>query len=151
MTICLVDTSILTNMLRIPGKSDDHEKIKAELERLATDRSVVLLLPFAAIVETGNHTAQAGDGRQKRACAKRFVEQITKALDGQAPWTVTPMPAPDEVRGWLARFPDEAMRGLGIADLSIVMEWERQLAQARGRRVYIWSLDAHLQGRDRKP
>jgi len=48
-----------------------------------------LLLPVAAIIETGNHIAQVADGRQRRGVAGRFVEQVKMALNGEAPWAVS--------------------------------------------------------------
>lgn len=52
---------------------------------------------------------------------------------------------------WLTEFPDFAMRGQGLGDLSIIQDWKRMCAQNPARRVYIWSLDQHLASHDRKP
>ena len=48
-------------------------------------------------------------------------------------------------------YPDHAMQGAGMGDLSIVKEWERQCDLNRARRVLIWSFDEHLAGYDREP
>ncbi|WP_303246553.1 hypothetical protein [Streptomyces sp. NA04227] len=40
-----VDTSILCNLLEIPGKSQDREKVIAELRRKRETRDCDLLLP----------------------------------------------------------------------------------------------------------
>jgi hypothetical protein len=37
-----------------------------------------------------------------------------------------------------------------MGDLSMIKEWERQCELHRARRVFIWSLDGHLAGYDRK-
>jgi hypothetical protein len=148
MTICLVDTSIFLNVLDIPGRADQRKEVLADLAKL---NQVDLLLPFAAIVETGNHIAHLDDGRMRRLYAERFVTQVRKALAGEAPWTVTPMPHPAEITGWLDRFPDAAMQALGLADLAIVAEWEVQCRRWPARRVFIWSLDEHLNSHDREP
>lgn len=150
MTVCLVDTSILLNVLDVPGRNQQRRAVLARLRKLLAEPAD-LLLPFAAIVETGNHIAHIADGRQRRACAERFVAEVQKALDGEAPWTVTPLPGPQEIRGWLDRFPDAAMRGAGLADLSIIVAWEAQCARWPARRVLVWSLDRHLDGCDRRP
>ena len=55
------------------------------------------------------------------------------------------------ILSWLDDFPDNAMRGLSFADLSIIKEWEKACALNPMRRVRIWTLDEHLGGYDRKP
>jgi hypothetical protein len=150
MTICLVDTSIFLNVLDVPSRAGQRLEVLAELDRLDNERAV-LLLPFAVIIETGNHIAHTADGRVRRTCAERFVSQVEKAIIGEAPWTVTPVPQPEEVAGWLGGFPDAAMRGLGLADLAIIAEWNIQCARWPKRRVFIWSIDRHLSGYDRRP
>lgn len=54
MTVCIIDTSVFCEMLRVPGRSQRPEEIIGELEsKLSADE--ILLLPIATIVETGNH------------------------------------------------------------------------------------------------
>ena len=52
---------------------------------------------------------------------------------------------------WMNDFPDHAMRGAGLSDLTIVNAWDDARALHRDRRVRIWSLDRHLQGYDQRP
>lgn len=52
---------------------------------------------------------------------------------------------------WLDEFPNWAIQGSGLGDLSINQDWERQCELKRGRRVYIWSSDDHLSSFDRGP
>jgi hypothetical protein len=40
------------------------------------------------------------------------------------------------------------MRGAGMGDLSIIKEWEKFKRKIPDHRVFIWSLDSHLQGYD---
>lgn len=110
------------------------------------DAEQQLLLPVAVIVETGNHVAQVGDGRLRRQVAQRFVAEVRKALDGTAPWAPARPISVDDLADWLADFPDHAMAGRGIGDVSIIAEWERQRVLNPRRRVEIWSLDQHLHG-----
>jgi hypothetical protein len=104
---------------------------------------------MATILETGNHIGQNGDGRQRRACAERFVQQVSDALKGQSPFKPVSFLKADQLQAWLEEFPDHAGRGSGLADLSIIHDWQRLCDQNAGRRVYIWSLDDHLVGFDR--
>ena len=89
MTICLVDTSIFCNVLEVPGRCQDKDAALAGLkEKIEANWS--LLLPVAAIIETGNHIARVADGRLRRSVAERFVAQVKMALNGEAPWVISP-------------------------------------------------------------
>ena len=105
---------------------------------------------MAAVLETGNHIAQVSDGGMRRKVAARFRDKVIQAIDGGAPWTPTPFWETEHLRSWLTDFPDHAMRGVGMGDLSIIKEWERQREMFPRRRVTIWSLDSDLQGYDRE-
>ena len=111
----------------------------------------VLLLPMSAILETGNHIGQNGDGRQRRKAAQRFVALIQKAIRGETPFTTTPLFEVEALLEWLEEFPNWAGRGSGLGDLTILGEWERQCALNPAKRVYIWSTDRHLSSYDRRP
>ncbi len=150
MSICLLDTSVFVEFLNVPNMNAQHAAIHNELKQKIQDGEF-LFLPMATILETGNHIAQNGDGKQRRKVADFFVEQVQLALDGESPFTPIAFPTQDAMREWLAAFPDVAMRGQGLGDLSIVHDWERMCAQHPGHRVYIWSLDHHLASHDRSP
>ena len=146
--ICLLDTTIFVEILNVPKMANQHYKIRRELKAKIID-SEKLFLPMATILETGNHIAQNGDGNMRRTCALKFVEEVQKALDGKSPFTPIQFLEAAQLRTWLSEFPDMAMQGLGVADLSIVKDWEQLCDRHPGRRIYIWSLDHHLQGFDR--
>ncbi|MBX0330387.1 hypothetical protein K2Z83_22255 [Oscillochloris sp. ZM17-4] len=150
MSICLIDTSIFCNVLDVPNRNQQHDEIVRQLKQ-HIEAGITLLLPVTAIIETGNHIAQQGDGHMRRIIAQRFVTQVQMALDGTAPWVPTPSFDLQFVRSYLAAFPDYAMRGVGMGDLSIIKEFERQCALNRMRRVFIWSYDSDLAGYDRVP
>lgn len=146
-SIVLVDTSIFCEILEVPSMCSRVGPTRAKL-RQRFKRGEWLLLPLATIFETGNHIAQNGNGKQRRRTAERFVDQVAKAIDGSSPFKPTSPMNLDALRGWLGDFPDHAMRGIGLADLSIIKEWERERELNTGRRVLIWSLDHHLSGYD---
>lgn len=148
MTICIVDTSVLLNVLAFPGFASSRKAVVADLKAMIENGETDLLLPFAAVLETGNHVARLTDGGERRRAAELFVQEVRKAFAGEAPWTVTPLPDRTKVDLWLADFPDLATRGLSLADATIIDEWERQRRRWAGRRVRIWSLDKHLSGYD---
>jgi hypothetical protein len=150
--ICLIDTSIFLEILNVPHKASQSELILQELKEKIEARES-LFLPMATILETGNHIAKAKkvDGNQRRICAEKFVNQVTQALEGESPFTPISFLKKEDLQGWLKEFPDEAMQGRGLGDLSIIHDWQRICDQNLGRRVYIWSLDKHLKGYNRPP
>ena len=150
MTICLIDTSILCEILEVPRKNGNFEAILAELKRKERDRES-LFIPLSTILETGNHIGQNGDGRQRREAASRFVRMIEQAVRGETPFLPTRFFRPQDLLTWIDDFPDWAGRGSGFGDLTILREFERQCERHRGRRVYIWSTDRHLSSYHREP
>ncbi|MGR9105354.1 MAG: hypothetical protein ACU843_00330 [Gammaproteobacteria bacterium] len=149
MTICVVDTSVFCNILDIPGRNQDRAQAFEDLKAYLNN-GITLLLPLAAVYETGNHIAHLGDGRIRRNSAVRFAEEVRNAINGHSPWTPTPIPDQEAMIGWLDQFPDYAMREISLADLSIIKEFENQWRLHRMRRVFIWSYDDHLKAHDRK-
>lgn len=148
-SICIIDTSIFCNILKVPTKSQRYSETIKQFEQHIKSR-YTFLLPMATIYETGNHIAQNGDGRVRRARAQTFVDQVKAAFLGQAPWTPTPFDTSEEFSLWLSTFPDHAMGGSGIGDLSIIKVFERQCALHPNRHVFIWSYDTHLGGYSRE-
>ena len=148
--IVIVDTSVFLNFLNVPGCNQNRDAVLVRFGQLL-DEAANLLLPMGAVFETGNHIADVRDGRQRRRYAAVFSDQVRKAQQGEAPWTLVPSPDGDRLRDLLNRFPEDAMRGLGMVDLSIVEEWERACSRHRHRRVLVWALDRHLAGYDRVP
>ena len=147
-TVRIVDTSVFCNILAVPGRCQDHEDVIAELREFI-DQGDTLLLPMAAVYETGNHIAHATTGRHQTA--KRFKEQVQGALDGENPFEPTQIHDVDEVRTWLDDFPKHAAQGIGIGDRSIISVWEAMCERTPSRRVVIWAYDGDLSGYDRKP
>ncbi|HPS91878.1 MAG TPA: hypothetical protein PKV33_06950 [Methanothrix sp.] len=141
--ICLIDTSIFVEILCVPGKTSDYEQVISELkEKIENGES--LFLPMATILETGNHIAQNGDGRQRRSYAHKFVLQVRQALEGRSPFKPISFPEKEQLQQWLSEFPDSAMRGNSLGDLSIIHDYSRFCRQNSRREIYIWSRDSHL-------
>lgn len=151
MSIGLVDTTILCNVIRIPGMDSEHGNVLAQL-RDYLEQNYTLLLPVATIIETGNHIAQCGNGNQRREAATRFVNLVSKAIEEHIPWTIPkPLFSQDDLAKYLQEFPDNAMRGIGLGDLSIIREFHRQCDLLPFRHIFIWTLDDHLSGYEHNP
>ncbi|MYD88489.1 MAG: hypothetical protein F4137_17000 [Acidobacteria bacterium] len=148
--IFIVDTTVLLNVLDVPGRNRDRDVVLDRLGELVDD-GASLLLPMGAIFETGNHIARLPDGQQRRDCAEVLRDQVRQALDGQAPWAPLQFPDARQLAEWLEGFPDYAMQEISMVDLSIIKAWQRTCVQHPARRVAIWTLDQHLIGYDRIP
>ena len=150
MTICIVDTPILVELLNIPGRADAHDATLAEFVT-RQEAAEEFILSIAVLIETGNFVAQIPDGNVRRRRAETFVEFAKQALDGMLPFVATDFPTRETVASWLQDFPDRAMTGLGLADRSLIGVWKLYCELQDERRVYIWSLDKHLRAHDRQP
>jgi len=146
-----VDTSILCNLLEVPGKCQDRKQVIDELKSKREQRETDLLLPVTAIIETGNHIAQVSDGRVRRSCAQRLSGVLVTVIEGNAPWAL------NEVEWDAAHLRalvdggstgssliEHACNGLGCGDLNILIERDRYLARTSGVRATIWTLDTLL-------
>ena len=108
----------------------------------------ICLVDTSIFVQIVNVPSMSNDGRLRRACAAEFVKQVELAIDNKSPFTALNFLEAKDMRRWLAEFPDWAMRGSGLGDLTIVHDWERIRDQNQARRVYVWSLDEHLAAYD---
>jgi len=149
--ICIIDTSIFCEVLQVPHKSDKQKAAKVREELIAKSQSESLLLPMTTVLETGNHIGQNGDGTLRRKTAQRFVEQVKRALDGTAPFVVTPMLDRTRLVALLETFPDWVQQKSGLGDLTIRDVFDQQCALSPNRLVYIWSMDTHLQSYRHEP
>ena len=77
-SIALIDTSILLELLEVPGRDSKSAEIKKQLREKQRDARESLILPLAAILETGNHVGRVPDGALRRQAAKRFVDVIVR-------------------------------------------------------------------------
>lgn len=146
--VTIVDTCVFLNVLDVPGFNQNRGSVLDEVERRIR-AGENLLLPFCAILETGNHIAQLSDGGNRRRYADVFVSQVRAALAGTTPWTPTQALTLEDLGSWLGDFPDSAMREVGLGDLTIIKEWEAACIRHPQYRVLIWSLDGGLAGYDR--
>ncbi|WP_052847813.1 hypothetical protein [Streptomyces avicenniae] len=146
-----VDTSVLCNLLEIPGKSQHRDKVQEQLRQKLAARDCDLLLPMTAVIETGNHIAQLADGRVRRSCADRFAAVLRMVADGRAPWVLNEV---EWDAGHLrllveggrtgSSLVEHACNRLGCGDLNILVERDRYLARTSGVQAAIWTLDELL-------
>ena len=115
-----------------------------------------MILPTAAVIETGNHIHHVADGGMRRACAEQFAGVLEDSARGTAPWVLHDATwnaeLLDRIRAGCSTGSDlveHATRGgrhgLGTGDLSVLAE--RDLY--RDRRIDPHSVDVRVWSADR--
>lgn len=156
--ICLLDTSILLNILDVPSKNQDKDRVKADFLTYS-ETGCSFIIPFVVAVEVGNHISQNGDGTTRRKTAKRFVDMMHRTFSGELPFEISNFDLKKEWQTWITEFIDKAGQnktaakpneGMSLTDLSIIKEYDALQAKNRANRnkhvkVFIWSLDSDLE------
>ena len=147
MNVRFIDTSVMMNLLEVPGRCTDSEMIKEEF-RQVIDNKEILILPIATIIEAGNHIAHISNGNSRRTIASKFGEFLRKTAEGKAPWKLYGKELENEGLLYLADHIEEnAMQQVGVGDMSIIHAYEQYKSNTPGiGRIMIWSTDKHLQG-----
>lgn len=152
----LLDTSIVVEILAIPGKSTRHDEISAEFD-MRQQAGVELHLPVAAIIEAGNHVDRIANGHDRRRAAQGFSTLITATCNGTAPWSFNPLTwdppllqsliAP-KYTSLLPLAESLASKHLQMGDLLLVAQFLRMRGNLDRRVVDldVWTLEATLRG-----
>ena len=155
--VCLIDTSVLLNILDVPNRNQDRAAVMAEFASYI-EGNYRFIIPFVVAVEVGNHISQNGDGRLRRAAASRFVKMMQDSLTGRSPFLLSEFDLKSEWGFWLGEFiekagqnktPDKPNEGMSLTDLSIIKEFVDLQAKNQANRrqhvkVIIWSHDSDL-------
>lgn len=155
--ICLLDTSILLNILDVPNRNNDKETVRADFQTYI-QLNCRFIIPFVVAVEVGNHISQNGDGITRRQTANRFVDMMQRTFSGELPFEISDFDLKIEWHKWIGEFVDKAGQnktaakpneGMSLTDLSIIKEYESLQAKNKANRnkhvkVFIWSLDSDL-------
>lgn len=155
--ICLLDTSILLNILDVPNRNNDKEMVLTDFQTYIQS-NCRFIIPFVVAVEVGNHISQNGDGRTRRATAERFVDMMQRTFSGALPFEISDFDLKVEWQNWISEFVDRAGQnkttakpneGMSLSDLSIIKEYESLQAKNKANKnkhvtVFIWSLDSDL-------
>lgn len=149
----LVDTSVLVELLQVPGEYDNLAQIVQEFNEKQTN-GVSLQLPAATIVESGAHIIRIKDGRIRRECAQRFENVLRATWAREAPWTFTDLVWDRNFVGELLDPPVDyqylnqslSTKALEMGDLVILAEFRRIRATVDPSyvEVAIWTQDGKL-------
>lgn len=147
-----IDTSVLLNILQVPGWWDDTSTCADEFVR-RQQSGALFVLPVTTLIETGNAIAQCNGDR--RAAAQRFEKAIQLATAEQPPWIIRDVQ-------WDSNFVSQMIAGdstgetmvdhfshrsLGGGDLAILVERDQFRAATAYADVRIWTLDRNLVSR----
>jgi len=137
-------------VLKVPGKSQHSAEVTAEMRR-RVEASQSMILPTAAIIETGNHIAQVADGRARRTLAASLVRFLEATATGSAPWTLNGARWDADLllaicggaRG-CPPLPEMAAQKIGVGDVSILAEAAAYELRVANVDVTVWTLDSGL-------
>ena len=147
--VFFIDTSVLCNLLKVPGRSDDYQAVQDEFER-RRKRGAKFILPITTLIETGNFIAQSGGDRH--AAAGRFEAAVQAAASADPPWIIRDVQ-------WSTHFLEHllagnstgstlvehfAAKGLAAGDLAILIERDEFINSTSFSDVRIWTLDEKL-------
>lgn len=145
-----LDTGVLDELLTIPSYYNEErsKQIKIEFNQ-RIKKGEKLIIPFAAMIEIGNHIAQIKNNtNERKRCAAQFAEFLDKSRNNKAPWILCTDGLTDDQIGFISDHFGEigADMQIGTGDISIVYQYdkfrERVLGTAEG--VEIWSLAHHI-------
>lgn len=156
MIYTFLDTGVLDELLEIPGhfSKSRSKQVKIEFnERIVNGEK--LIIPFAAMIEIGNHIAQIkNNDNERKRCAGQFAEFLDKSRNNKAPWILCIDGLTEEQIGFISDHFGEigADMQIGTGDISIVYQFEifRGRVSGTAERVDIWSLDHHIPNLQRK-
>ncbi len=149
-SVTFVDTSVLCELLQVPGKSDPARiaGVTAEMNRRFADGER-FVIPVTAVIETGNHIAQCAGGRYE--VAGRLVRFLRMAVDGEAPWLILETRLGAEFLtslcdGDSTGQPLEALAAakVGAGDVAVLVERDQWLRASAFATAGVWTFDAGL-------
>jgi hypothetical protein len=148
--VSFVDTSILCNLLPVPGRDQDRSAVLTEMKaKLHADET--LILPVTAVIETGNFIAQLPRGDVRRSVAQLFSDMLELVLQGAAPWQLHRFMWDDQFlrtlltgAGTAMTLVEHAVARVGSGDLCILAEREIYVARSGLAHVSIWTADGSL-------
>lgn len=143
------DTSMLDSYLKIPGKDQHADEVCARMDELANISDVLIFLPWAAVIECGNHIVQVPDQYSTiiRLKAMKLSGIVQQCLDGESPFSSLGVWDEGQLREVLVGYPDNAMRRIGMGDSTILSDCKSLCAKLQLRneqQIELWTYDEDL-------
>jgi hypothetical protein len=118
-------------------------------------RRDTLILPAAAVIETGNHISQVSDGGLRRETALKFKELLELILVDRAPWRLHQLNWGESFLQSLVEgaetgmdLVEHAVNRVGGGDLSILAERLAYKERTAIADVRLWTRDSQLLAHD---
>jgi hypothetical protein len=150
MTVWFVDTSVLCNIVPVPGRDQDRTMVRARLKEMQHSRDV-LILPVTAVVETGNHISQLRKGHERRQAASTLTRLVRLVIERKAPWQLHAFWWDEnflkiliEGAGTGSSLVAHAVARVGCGDLCVLAERDIYRERTAIEDVQIWTLDQQL-------
>ena len=148
-SVVFIDTSILCNLIPVPGRNQHESQVKGEMST-RLDAGHQFILPITAVIETGNFVAQIGDGGERRKTAAKFEGILRLICEGKAPWVLHDVawnqPFLEQFldgAGTGMNYTEHAQNRVGAGDLCILTE-RRHYMTRTGINADVWTLDSAL-------
>lgn len=158
--VLILDTSILCVWLQIPEMDIIQKKglppvtyadVVAKIESEVA-RSTRIVLPYASIIECGNHITQI-KRRDSQAYVDKFAEFIDKAIAGTEPWDIftnqTALFTPERLNELVTNWKVLSKERISMGDCSILQVANHY--DSLGISVEIFTGDAGLEARQPAP
>lgn len=148
--VTFVDTSVLCEMLQVPGKCSPERGAEVTVEAdLRAEAGEHLVIPVTTVIETGNHIAQADEDRHNAAC--RFVAFLRAAVAEGGPWRLLETRLGAEFLSAVCdgdstgqSFESLAAEKVGAGDIAILVERDQFLSASALRDTDVWTFDQRL-------
>lgn len=129
MKVLIIDTSILTIWLKVPGFETagannkwNFEKVEKKL-KAEKDKGTCFILPIATIIETGNHISHIKSG-DVYSLVNRFADLLVMVAENKTPWTLFTTQAelwsPEHLMELATQWRKTGVMKLALGDASIV-------------------------------
>ncbi len=149
-TVTLIDTSVLCEMLQVPGKSNPERGAEASAELdLRSRAGERFVIPITAVIETGNHIAQAVGDRHD--AAGRFVRFLRQTMAQPGTWLILQTRLGTDFLNALCdgdstgqTLENLAALKVGAGDIAILVERDQLLSNSAIRDVQVWTYDHGL-------
>lgn len=148
-SVVFIDTSVLCNLIPVPGRNQDEEQVREELSSRLQNGDQ-LILPITAVIETGNFVAQLGDGRERLATAQKLEDILRLICASKAPWVLHDVAWNQlflklflDGAGTGMTYTEHAQNNVGAGDLCILTEREHYRARTKIN-AEVWTLDHAL-------
>lgn len=145
-----IDTSVLCNLIDVPGRNQHRDEVQAEFKDLVMAGETRFVIPVTSVIETGNHIANAQGDR--RAAAERLEHLLEMASNDDPPWQLH---AVTWNGAFLVALRNSESTGMsmvdhlgngtmGTGDLAILCERDAFRARTGFDSVEVWTLEATL-------